>query len=159
MNTKKIGLAMTGLVLSGGLAAGATSAYAAAAAPDVIQPSSSGSPTTDSHERERAPGDQGPHTHRHERSQLSEVTGAEKNKVVAAIKAKDASVTVTDVRKTPDGTYLARATKSGDRIMVKVSKDLKSVAIRDGGPRLQRGGGCGAGGEGKKGEQSLSQAS
>ena len=55
------------------------------------------------------------------------VTGAEAAKVTAAVKAKDASVTVTSVRKDPDGSYDALATKSGNQVMYDVSKDLKTI--------------------------------
>jgi len=55
------------------------------------------------------------------------VTGAEAAKVTAAVKAKDSSVTVTNVRKDPDGSYDVLATKSGNQVMYDVSKDLKTI--------------------------------
>ena len=55
------------------------------------------------------------------------VTGAEAAKVTAAVKAKDSSVTVTSVRKDPDGSYDVLATKSGNQVMYDVSKDLKTI--------------------------------
>lgn len=67
-------------------------------------------------------------------SQDTAVTGTEKDKVVAAVEAKDSAVTVTEVRKDPDGSYDALGTKAGARVMVEVSKDLKTVEVRTGGP-------------------------
>lgn len=55
------------------------------------------------------------------------VTGAEKTKVVDAVKAKDSAVTITEVRKDPDGSYDALGTKSGAPVFYDVSKDLKTV--------------------------------
>jgi hypothetical protein len=55
------------------------------------------------------------------------VTGDELAKVTAAVKAKDSSVTVTSVRKDPDGSYDVFATKSGSQVMYEVSADLKTV--------------------------------
>lgn len=60
----------------------------------------------------------------------TDATAAEKAKVVAAVKAKDAAVTVNDVRKMDDGSYCAMATKDGARVMVRVSADLKTVTQR-----------------------------
>jgi hypothetical protein len=61
------------------------------------------------------------------------VTGDELAKVTAAIKAKDASATVTSVRKDPDGSYDAFAAKSGATVMYEVSADLKTITERPGG--------------------------
>ena len=55
------------------------------------------------------------------------VTGAEAAKVTAAVKAKDSSVTVTSVRKDPDGSYDVLGTKSGSQVMYDVSADLKTI--------------------------------
>src|SRR5215204_5422721 len=55
------------------------------------------------------------------------VTGAELAKVTAAVKAKDSAVTVTSVRKDPDGSYDVFATKSGAQLMYDVSADLKTI--------------------------------
>jgi hypothetical protein len=62
------------------------------------------------------------------------VTGSELSKVTAAVKAKDATVTVTSVRKDPDGSYDVFGTKAGAQVMLEVSKDLKTIATRTGGP-------------------------
>jgi|SRR3954447_2839577 len=70
------------------------------------------------------------------------VTGNEAAKVTAAVKAKDSSVTVTSVRRDPDGSYDVLGTKSGSQVMYDVSKDLKTVSEARGG----RGGGHGRGG-------------
>lgn len=60
------------------------------------------------------------------------VTGTAATNVKNAVKAKDASITVKGVRQAPDGSYRAFGTKSGKRVMVEVSKDLKTVTVRTG---------------------------
>lgn len=68
------------------------------------------------------------------------VTGDEHAKVTAAVKAKDSSVTVSSVRKDPDGSYDVFGTKAGSQVMYEVSADLKTItqntfgAGRPGGP-------------------------
>jgi hypothetical protein len=47
--------------------------------------------------------------------------------VTAAMKAKDSSVTVTSVRKDPDGSYDVLGTKAGANVMYDVSTDLTTV--------------------------------
>ncbi|HYN30748.1 MAG TPA: hypothetical protein VES95_12910 [Dermatophilaceae bacterium] len=68
------------------------------------------------------------------------VTGAELGKVKAAVKAKDSSVTVTEVRKDPDGSYDVFGTTSGERVMLEVGKDLKTVTTNAGRGGPGRGG-------------------
>ncbi|HKG50451.1 MAG TPA: hypothetical protein VKB14_08425 [Actinomycetales bacterium] len=75
------------------------------------------------------------------------VTGSEAAKVTAAVKAKDSAVSVTGVRKDPDGSYDVLGTKSGTQVFYDVSKDLKTITERTGGP----GGGHGRGGHGRGG--------
>jgi len=58
------------------------------------------------------------------------VTGEELTKVTAAVKARDAAVTVTRVRQDADGSYDALGTKSGAPVRVEVSKDLKTVTVQ-----------------------------
>ena len=74
------------------------------------------------------------------------VTGAELTKVTAAVKAKDSAVTVTSVRKDPDGSYDVFGTKAGAQVMLEVSKDLKTITARTGGPGGGRHGGGPGGG-------------
>lgn len=76
-------------------------------------------------------------------SQDTPVTGAERTKVEAAVTAKDSALTVTEVRRDPDGSYDVLGTKSGTPTMFEVSKDLSTVTERTAGP-----GGPGAGGPG-----------
>jgi hypothetical protein len=71
------------------------------------------------------------------------VTGDELAKVTAAVKAKDSSVTVSSVRKDPDGSYDVLATKAGVQVMYEVSADLKTIS--QGGGRGGHGGGPGGG--------------
>ena len=68
------------------------------------------------------------------------VTGTELDKVKAAVKAKDSTITVTTVVKDADGSYDVFGTKSGSQVMVEVSKDLKTIEVRTGGPGGPRGG-------------------
>jgi hypothetical protein len=70
------------------------------------------------------------------------VTGSQAAKVAAAVKAKDSSVTVTGVRKDPDGSYDVLGTKAGSQVMYDVSADLKTISQGGGGHR----GGHGPGG-------------
>jgi len=71
------------------------------------------------------------------------VTGTELASVTAAVKAKDSTVTITSVRKDPDGSYDVFGTKSGATVMLEVSKDLKTITTDTGG---HRGGGRHGGG-------------
>ena len=57
----------------------------------------------------------------------AEVAGTELAKVKAAVKGKDSAVTVSEVRKDPDGSYDVFGTKAGNRVMLEVSKDLKAI--------------------------------
>lgn len=54
------------------------------------------------------------------------MTGDELAKVTAAMNAKDASVTVTRVRKDADGSYDVLGTKDGARVFYDVSADLST---------------------------------
>ena len=69
----------------------------------------------------------------------TEVTGDEATKVTKAVTTTDSAVTVESVRKDPDGSYDVMGTKSGERVMVEVSADLKSVEVRTGGPARDNG--------------------
>lgn len=73
------------------------------------------------------PGGQARHSH-------TAATTDETAKVKAAVKAKDSAVTVESVQKDPDGSYDVQGTKSGSKVMVEVSKDLKTIEVRTGGP-------------------------
>ncbi|MEL4357717.1 MULTISPECIES: hypothetical protein [unclassified Luteococcus] len=67
--------------------------------------------------------------------QHTAATADETAEVTAAVKAKDAAVTVESVQKDPDGSYDVRGTKAGSEVMVEVSKDLKTIEVRTDGPR------------------------
>jgi hypothetical protein len=54
--------------------------------------------------------------------------------VTAAVKAKDSAVSIERVQKDPDGSYDVLGTKHGTRVMLEVSKDLKTIETRTGGP-------------------------
>src|SRR4051812_32496504 len=69
------------------------------------------------------------------------VTGDELAKVTAAVKAKDSTITVTSVRKDPDGSYDVLGTKAGANVMYDVSADLATFTQSTG-----HGGGKGHGG-------------
>ena len=68
------------------------------------------------------------------------VTGDEAAKVSAAVKAKDSAVTVSQVRKSADGSYHVHGTKAGAPVHFEVSADLKTVTEGKGGPGGHRGG-------------------
>ena len=76
------------------------------------------------------------------------VTGDEADKVIAAVKAKDSSVEVTEVQKDPDGSYDVMGTKDGQPVRFDVSADLKTVTEGQGGPG-GHGGGMGGPGMGQ----------
>src|SRR3954447_25699782 len=61
------------------------------------------------------------------------VTGDELAKVTVAVKAKDSTITVTSVRKDPDGSYDVLGTKAGANVMYDVSADLATVTQNAGG--------------------------
>ena len=71
----------------------------------------------------------GPGGHAH-----TEVTGTELAKVTTAVKGKDSAVAVQRVQKDPDGSYDVMGTKDGNPVMLEVSKDLKTIQTRTGGP-------------------------
>ena len=77
-------------------------------------------------------------------SQDTAVTGSEADKVIAAVRAKDSAVSITAVRKDPDGSYDAIGTKAGAPVFFDVSADLKTVIAATGGPGGHRGGPGGA---------------
>lgn len=55
------------------------------------------------------------------------VTGDEASKVTAAVTAKDSAVSVTSVRKDPDGSYDVDGTKAGATVRFEVSADLATI--------------------------------
>ena len=73
------------------------------------------------------------------------VTGDELAKVTAAVKAKDSAVTVSQVRKDPDGSYDVFGTRSGAQVMYQVSADLKTITQNTGGAPHGNGAPAGAG--------------
>jgi hypothetical protein len=76
--------------------------------------------------------------------QHTAVTGTELDKVKAAVKRKDSSVTVTSVRKDADGSYDVFGTKAGAPVRLEVSKDLATITTEAG--RGDHGGHGGPGG-------------
>jgi hypothetical protein len=72
------------------------------------------------------------------------VTGAEADKVTAAVTAKYDGVTITTVRKDPDGSYDAIGTDaSGNDVCYDVSADLSTLTVGGGGHGGHRGDGAG----------------
>ncbi|HET7723281.1 MAG TPA: hypothetical protein VFK68_01470 [Propionibacteriaceae bacterium] len=57
------------------------------------------------------------------------VTGDEATKVSAAVTAKDSAVTVSSVRKDPDGSYDVLGSKAGANVFFDVSADLGTVTL------------------------------
>ncbi|GAA1390097.1 hypothetical protein [Luteococcus peritonei] len=126
-------VAIAGLVVAAGAGAAIT-ANAETATPG--NGSSYGSPTRTGggqngeqgqggEQGDRGPGGRGDHT---------EATAEQTQQVTAAVKAKDSAATVEKVMVDSDGSYDAMATKNGNRTMFEVSKDLKTVTERTGGP-------------------------
>lgn len=113
---KRIGLAAAGVIAIGGVVLGTASL--ASAEPNTPSPSASAS-QADGHGDGRGGG----RGHGGASSDTA-VTGDELAKVTAAMKAKDAAVAVTGVRKDPDGSYDVLGTKDGAEIMYDVSADL-----------------------------------
>jgi hypothetical protein len=62
------------------------------------------------------------------------VSGTEADQVKAAVTAKDSGVTITTVRKDPDGSYDAIGTDaSGNNVFYDVSADLSTITVGGGG--------------------------
>jgi hypothetical protein len=117
---KRIGLAAAGVVTVGGVVLGVASLAGA----DPASPSSSASAST-AGETDGA-GNGGS-------SNDAAVTGTELAKVKAAMAAKDSSVTVTGVRKDPDGSYDVLGTKAGAAVFYDVSADLQTFTLNANG--------------------------
>jgi hypothetical protein len=113
---KRIGVAVAGVAAVGGVVLGAASLASA----DPASPSPSSS--TGTADESGRSGNRGP-------SADTAVTGDELAKVKAAMTAKDSSVTVTSVRKDPDGSYDVLGTKSGAEVFYDVSADLKTFTL------------------------------
>ena len=117
---KRIGLAAAGVVTTGGVVLGAASLANA----DPASPSPSASPGITG--ESDGSGNGGPSTD-------AAVTGDELAKVKAAMTAKDSSVTITSVRKDPDGSYDVLGTKAGAAVFYDLSADLKTFTLHAGG--------------------------
>jgi hypothetical protein len=117
-STKAVGraaLAAAGLTVAVGIVFGASSLASA----DNGSPSSTASASSNA-----GPRDGG--------SSSTAVTGDELTKVTAAMNAKDASITVSSVRKDPDGSYDVRGTKNGANVFYDVSADLNTITLNSG---------------------------
>ena len=123
MLLKKVGLIAAGAFAAGALALGGASVASAATATPT--PSTSTSTSSNSG---RDPG----------ASSDTPVTGDELAKVSAAMKAKDSTVTVSSVRKDPDGSYDVLGTKAGSQVMYDVSADLTAITESAAGSRPAR---------------------
>ncbi|MET7422086.1 hypothetical protein [Dactylosporangium sp. NPDC005555] len=128
---KRIGLAAAGLTATGIMIFGAASLASA----ETASPSPGASSSTAAGSGNGAKGG----------SSDTAVTGDELAKVTAAMRAKDSTVTVTSVRKDPDGSYDVLGTKDGASVMYDVSADLKTFTLNAGR------GGHGGGGKGGHG--------
>lgn len=130
-------LAVAGLVVVGGATA-ALNANAESSGNSSQAPSGYGAPAGHGQQGDRA-------GHEH-----TAVTGDALATVKAAVAAKDKAVTVTSVEADPDGSYDVHGTKAGAQVMVEVSKDLKTIEVRTGGPG---GGDRGGRGHGPRGTE------
>ena len=111
MPTNKVALAVAGAVAAGALVLGGT---ALANATTGTSTSSSSSSNVDAGSAD------------------TPVTGSEAAKAGAAVTAKDSAVTVTSVRKDPDGSYDVLGTKAGAQVMYNVSADLTTISQASG---------------------------
>ena len=124
MRRNTLGLAAAALAAAG--VVGITGAALAAADSTTPTPSSTSSTT--------APPTGTPQGPPPGASQDTAVTGSAADKVIAAVEAKDSAVTITAVRKDPDGSYDAIGTKAGAPVFFDVSADLETVTAATGGP-------------------------
>lgn len=114
-------LAVAGIIVAAGAGA-AINANAETATPTPSSSASQSAPARTGGEQGPRGGDRGNHT---------EATTEQTSQVSAALKAKDSAVTVERVMVDEDGSYDVAATKSGDRVMFEVSKDLKTVTQKE----------------------------
>lgn len=134
MSLKKRALATAATVAASlAIVGGAAVANAASGTPSPTPSAGSGAAAS-SNGTSNEGQDQRPRAHQH-----AAVTGEEATKVGDAVKAKDAAVTVTKIKKDPDGSYDVDGTKDGQKIRYEVSADLATITQRTG-----RGGGNGA---------------
>ena len=139
------GLAVAGLATAGAVALG-TNAFADPTATPTTAPTTS---TTAQPGQNKAKGAQDG-TQRGPKGQSADtaVTGDEAKKVTDAVVAKNAGVTISEVRKDPDGSYDALGTKAdGTKVFYDVSADLGTITENAGG----QGGPGGHGGKGGPG--------
>ena len=141
---KKAGIALAGVATAAlaGFGVVAATGNAVAETPSAT-PSASAPASTDQsgqpNQQQGTKGQRGPGG----QSQDTVVTGDEAQKVIDAVRAKDASATISDVRKDPDGSFDALGTKSdGTKVMYDVSADLKTITEHAG-----KGGPGGPGGQ------------
>ena len=146
MAINKTGIAVAAaaaILLGGGSAVAFASSNDAAGSTSVSSalgygPSGTKSADGTSQQGGRGMGGRGMGGHAH-----TAVTGDELVKVTAAVKAKDSTITVSNVQKDPDGSYDVHATKAGANVMLEVSADLKTITENTGGPGGGKGGGMG----------------
>ena len=132
MRNSKLALGLAGAAAVGALALGGAALANAETNPT---PSASGTATSGSPIQGAPGGGQSPDT---------AVTGAERTKVEAAVKAKDSGITVEEVRMDPDGSYDVLGTSGGQQVFYDVSKDLATITLNQGpgGPQGGRHGGA-----------------
>src|SRR3954453_2620655 len=114
-DNNKVLTATCGIVAAAGLSIGAA-AIANAATPAA---STAATSYSTAYGALADPGDRGSHD--------AAVSGTELATVKATVKAKDSTVSVSEVCKDPDGSYDVFGTKAGNRVLLEVSKDLKTV--------------------------------
>ena len=138
MSVQKLGVGAAVVVASAALVVGG-SALANAAGRSSVASGSAGYGAAGSG-TEGTSGARGPGGAGRQGSADTPVTGDELAKVTAAMKAKDAAVTVTQVRKDPDGSYDVLGTKAGVPVFYDVSADLTTFTLNAGGGRGAHGG-------------------
>ncbi|HEY3438611.1 MAG TPA: hypothetical protein VGK35_13065 [Actinotalea sp.] len=133
MSKRRLGLIAVGAAAVAALTLGGSSlALAATGSPAAATVAPSAGSTTDSSTDQTPPA-----------STDTAVTGAEADKVIAAVVAVDANASITSVRKDPDGSYDALGTSGGSPVFYDVSADLATVTKGGGGHGGPGGGGPG----------------
>lgn len=148
MNVKKISIAAASVAAVAALAVGGSAIASAADNPAPTTSTTQGSADTapQGQQGQQGKGQRNQGATGQQASPDTPVTGDEAAKVSAAVTAKDSAVTVTEVRKDPDGSYDVLGTKAGANVMFDVSADLATITENAGGPGGGHGGKGGPGG-------------
>jgi hypothetical protein len=138
MKNSRIALGLAGAAAVGALAVGGATLANAEAGATPATSSTASSGTTANASGPAAGSQSGPVGGG--QSQDTPVTGTERSKIEAVVKAKDSGITIDEVRMDPDGSYDVLGTSGGQRVFYDVSKDLATVTLNQGTAGGGRGG-------------------